>query len=53
MNSVENFIAIDLRLNWIDVLKVVILLMNYLKKYVLHEKARFKFKSAQHDYNNK
>ena len=31
MNSVENFIAIDLRLNWIDVLKVVILLMNYLK----------------------
>ena len=34
MNAVKNFTTIHLLLNWIDVLEVVILLMNYLVKYV-------------------
>ena len=38
MNTVKNYPTIHLRLNWIDMLEVVILLMTYLIKYVFQIK---------------
>ena len=40
MNTVKNFNSIHLRLNYIDLLEIVILLMTFLIKYVFQTKLK-------------
>ena len=53
INTVKYFTSINFRLNLMDMLEVVILLMTYLIKYVLQIKEKILFKNVKHDYRNK